>query len=319
MKLKQLILSSLVLASISASAWADPTYRLFVSNEKSNTVSVVDSRTGELETTLEIGERPRGIGLSPDHKTLYVALSGDDAIGMVDVATLKFLGKLHGGDDPETFAVHPNGNLYLSNEDDAKATVINPTTGKIIEEIRVGLEPEGVAISPDGSIALVTSESTNMVHVIDTSAHKVTHNILVGARPRGLAFSHDGLRAYVSSEIGNEIAIIDTKTFAITKTVSIDLPNSKPMAIQISPDDKTLYLTTGRAAKVVFMDALSLEVKSTADVGKRVWGAELSRDGSKLYTANGVSNTVSVVDTATSKSIMEIKVGDGPWGLVLDD
>lgn len=317
MKLKQIILSSLVL--VSASAWADPTYRLFVTNEKSNSVSVIDSRTGTLETTLELGERPRGIGLSPDHKTLYVALSGDDAIGVVDVASLKILDKLKAGDDPETFAVHPNGNLYLSNEDDAKASVLNPATNEIIEEIRVGLEPEGVAVSPDGSIVLVTSESTNMVHVIDTAAHKVVANILVAARPRGLAFSHDGVRAYVSSEIGNEIAIIDTKTHAITKTVSVDVPRSKPMAIKISPDDKTLYLTTGRAAKVVIMDAMTLEIKSTADVGNRVWGAALSRDGSKLYTANGVSNTVSVVDTAASKSVMEIKVGDGPWGLALDD
>ncbi|MDH5592291.1 MAG: PQQ-dependent catabolism-associated beta-propeller protein, partial [Gammaproteobacteria bacterium] len=187
MKLKQLLVSSFIL--VSATAWAEPSYRLFVTNEKSNSVSVIDSRTGEVETTLDIGDRPRGIGLSPDHKTLYVALSEENAIGMVDVATLEMIGKLEAGEDPETFDVHPNGNLYLSNEDDAKATVINPSTGKIIEEIRVGLEPEGVAVSPDGSIVLVTSESTNMVHVIDTAQHKVVANILVAARPRGLAFN----------------------------------------------------------------------------------------------------------------------------------
>jgi len=317
MKLKQLLVTSLVL--LSTSVWADPTYRLFVTNEKSNSVSVIDSRTGKLETTLEIGDRPRGIGLSPDQKTLYVALSEENAIGMVDVASLKFLGKLAAGEDPETFDVHPNGNLYLSNEDDAKATVINPSTGKIIHEIRVGLEPEGVAVSPNGDIVLVTSESTNMVHVIDTKDHKVIANILVAARPRGLAFNSDGSLAYVSSEIGNEIAIIDTKTHTIIKKTVVDLPKSKPMAITLSPDDKTLYMTTGRAAKVVIMDAETLEIKSTADVGKRVWGAVLSRDGTRLYTANGVSHTVSVVDTAASKSIMEIEVGKFPWGLALDD
>ncbi|MBL4638293.1 MAG: PQQ-dependent catabolism-associated beta-propeller protein [Gammaproteobacteria bacterium] len=317
MKLKQLLLSSLVL--VSASAWADPTYRLFVTNEKSNTVSVIDSRTGKIETTLEIGDRPRGIGLSPDQKILYVALSEENAIGMVDVVTLEFLGKLQAGEDPETFDVHPNGNLYLSNEDDAKATVLDPKTGKIIKEIRVGLEPEGVAVSPKGDIALVTSESTNMVHVIDTASHKVVANILVAARPRGLAFNSDGSLAYVSSEIGNELAIIDTTTHTIIKKVVLDIPKSKPMAIKISPDDKTLYLTTGRAAKVAIINAETLELIATVDVGKRVWGAELSRDGATLYTADGVSNTVSVVDTATQKKVMTIDVGKGPWGLALDD
>jgi PQQ-dependent catabolism-associated beta-propeller protein len=317
MKLKQLLLSTLVM--VSASAWADPTYRLFVTNEKSNSVTVIDSRTGEIETTLEVGERPRGIGLSPDKKTLYVALSDEHVIGMYDVLTLEEKGKLTSGEDPETFDIHPNGNLYLSNEDDAKATVVNPTTGEIVAEVKVGLEPEGVAVSPDGKYALVTSESTNMVHVIDTSSHKVVANILVAARPRGLAFNKDGSLAYVSSEIGNEIAIIDMKTMAITKKVVVDIPKSKPMAIQLSPDEKTLYLTTGRAAKVAVMDANTLELITSVDVGKRVWGAVLSSDGSTLYTANGVSDSVSVVDTASNKEIKQIQVGSKPWGLVLDD
>ncbi|NOQ94285.1 MAG: PQQ-dependent catabolism-associated beta-propeller protein [Methylophaga sp.] len=317
MKLKQLLLSSLVL--MSTTVWADPTYRLFVTNEKSNTVSVIDSRTGLVETTLEIGKRPRGIGLSPDQKILYVALSEENAIAMVDVATLEILGKLAAGEDPETFDVHPNGNLYLSNEDDAKATVIDPKSGKIIHEIRVGLEPEGVAVSPNGDVVLVTSESTNMVHIIDTTEHKIVANLLVAARPRGLAFNSTGDLAYVSSEIGNEVAIIDIAKREIIKKVVIDLPKSKPMALTLSPDDKVIYMTTGRAAKVAVLDAETLEIISTADVGKRVWGAVLSRDGSKLYTANGVSHSVSVVDTASSKSIMEIDVGKFPWGLALDD
>ncbi len=307
------------LALVSISAWAEPTYRLFVTNERSNSVTVIDSRTGEVETTLEVGKRPRGIGFSPDRKTLYIALSDENAIGMIDVKSLKFLGSLKTGNDPETFAIHANGNIYLSNEDDAKATVINPKTSEIEHEIRVGLEPEGVAVSPNGRIVLVTSESTNMVHVIDTAQHKVIANILVAARPRGLAFNSDGSRAYVSSEIGNEIAIIDTRTNTIIKKTIVDVPKSKPMAISLSPDDKTIYMTLGRAAKVVVMDADTLAIKTTIDVGKRVWGAALSRDGSRLYTANGASDTVSVVDTKINKSIMEIKVDTAPWGLVVDD
>jgi YVTN family beta-propeller protein len=123
----------------------------------------------------------------------------------------------------------------------------------------------------------------------------------------------------VSSEVGNEIAIIDTKNFTIIKKAPIDLANSKPMAIKVSPDDKTLYVTTGRAAKVAVMDAETLELKASVDVGKRVWGAALSRDGSRLYTANGVSNTISVVDTSKNKTIKNIDVGSRPWGVVIDD
>jgi len=40
-------------------------------------------------------------------------------------------------------------------------------------------------------------------------------------------------------------------------------------------------------------------------------------DGRKLYTANGLSNDVTVVDTVTNKVVATIKAGDGPWGIAL--
>jgi YVTN family beta-propeller protein len=67
------------------------------------------------------------------------------------------------------------------------------------------------------------------------------------------------------------------------------------------------------------LDADSLELQATIPVGKRVWGIALSRDGSQLYTCNGIDSTVSVVDTAARKEIAKIPVGGLPWGVVLDD
>jgi len=42
----------------------------------------------------------------------------------------------------------------------------------------------------------------------------------------------------------------------------------------------------------------------------------VSPDGKTLYTANGPSNDVSVVDLPTQRVIKKIKVGRGPWGLI---
>ena len=50
-------------------------------------------------------------------------------------------------------------------------------------------------------------------------------------------------------------------------------------------------------------------------VGKRPWNLALTTDGRKLYTANGVSNDVSVIDTAALKVIATIHAGEGPWGV----
>ena len=50
-------------------------------------------------------------------------------------------------------------------------------------------------------------------------------------------------------------------------------------------------------------------------VGRRVWHMDLSNDGSKLLTTNGVSGDVSVIDVDKMKVIKSIKVGRYPWGV----
>jgi YVTN family beta-propeller protein len=53
------------------------------------------------------------------------------------------------------------------------------------------------------------------------------------------------------------------------------------------------------------------------DIGARPWGIALSRDGKKLYTANGPSGDVSVVDIESGKVDRRIAVGGSPWGIAV--
>ena len=60
------------LALLSHNAWA---YTAYVSNEKGNTVSVIDLDKMEVTATVEVGERPRGITMSKDGKHVYICTS----------------------------------------------------------------------------------------------------------------------------------------------------------------------------------------------------------------------------------------------------
>jgi PQQ-dependent catabolism-associated beta-propeller protein len=297
----------------------EPTHRAFVSNEDDGTVTVIDVRTGEVEATVAVGNRPRGLGFSPDRSLLYVALGEDDAIGVVDVHSLELVKKVPSGSDPEAFAVHSGGHLYLSNEDANLATVLDPASGRILAEIPVGIEPEGVGVSPDGKRVMVTSESTSMVHVIAVPEHRVVANVLVGARPREVTFTADGRWAFVTSELGGEVARLDVATNQVTQTVKLDIPKAKPKGIVLSRDEKRLFVSLGRAATVAVLDAESLEVRHLIAVGGRVWGLALTGDGSRLYACNGIDDTVSVIDTGSFEVTATIATGGGPWGVVIDD
>ena len=49
--------------------------RIYVTNEVSGDMTVIDSGNRAVIATVPLGKRPRGIHASPDHKTLYVAAS----------------------------------------------------------------------------------------------------------------------------------------------------------------------------------------------------------------------------------------------------
>lgn len=302
---------------------AEPTYRLFVTNEASDSVTVIDTRTGKVEKTVEVGGRPRGIGFSPNRQSVYVALGNENAIGVLNAASLELERKIPAGSDPEAFAVHSDGTIYLSNEDEGLATALDPVSGKILAEIKVGLEPEGVGVSPDGKQVLVTSESSNMVHVISVAERKIVANVLVGARPREVAFSPDGKYFWVTSEVAGHVSKVDRSTnkiVTVNRTLRREInPRVKPKGILLDTDRNRLYVSLGRGNAIAVLDPDTLAVQGTVGTGVRTWGIALSRDGKRLYAANGPDGTVSVVDTEALEEIGTIPTGEMPWGVVLDD
>jgi len=52
-------------------------------------------------------------------------------------------------------------------------------------------------------------------------------------------------------------------------------------------------------------------------VGRRVWHIALTPEEDKLYTTNGVSGDVTMVDVASLKAETTIKVGRYPWGVAV--
>jgi YVTN family beta-propeller protein len=330
-------------------ARAADSYQIYVSNERSGDITVIDGASFKAVATFPVGKRPRGIHASPDGKTVYVALSGTpiegppeldaqgnpifkqdddddedvnadkaaDGVGVVDVATRKLLKKISVGSDPEEFDLSQDGRrLYVSNEDVKTASAVDIANGKIERIVPLTQEPEGVAVTPDGKTLIVTCETGGDVFFIDIATFKVKGQVKVGPRPRSVAFLEGGKLAVVPSESAGNLYIIDTSQIKIVKTVALP-KGSRPMRLRASADGSKLYASTGRGGTVAVLDAKSFAVLDNIAVGKRPWGIVLSPDGKYLYSANGPSNDVSVVDLATRREIAKVKAGDSPWGLAV--
>src|SRR5678815_2349388 len=147
-----------------------PPYYVYVTNEGSGDLSVIDPIARAVATTIPLGKRPRGVKANADGTQLFAALSGSpvagpgvdesklppadkaaDGIGIVDTVGRKLLKVVNGGSDPEQLAVTAHGaRAYIANEDAEAASVLELASGKIVASVPVGSEPEGVTMRPDG-------------------------------------------------------------------------------------------------------------------------------------------------------------------------
>jgi YVTN family beta-propeller protein len=310
--------------------------RVFVTNETSGDISVIDVAAQRVVATIPVGKRPRGIRLSPDGTQLFVALSGSpiappgvdestlpppdkkaDGIGVVSVRDLKLVRTIAAGSDPEQTAVSLDGSrLFVANEDVGEVSVVSVSDGKVLASFKVGGEPEGVDLRPDGRVVYVTSEEDSQVAVIDAIDLKLIGTFKVGARPRSTAFLPDSSRAYVTEENGGSLSVIDARAHKVLQTIKLTGEMVRPMGVVASADGKRIFVSTGRGKHVVIIDTATNMPVGSIEVGDRPWGIAIDREGRTVITANGPSNDVSIVDVDSRTVKARVKVGERPWGAV---
>src|SRR5213596_3580386 len=351
--MRRLFVFYVLIASATIARAEPPSYLVFVSNERSGDVTVIDGATDSVVGTFLVGKRPRGIHATPDGRRVFVTLSGSprmapgldenrapadkraDGLGVIDPSARKLIDRWHVGSDPEQFAISKDGKFaFIANEDDASTSIIDLDSGQLRGRIKVSEEPEGVGVNPSNGEVYVTCEQKGEVFAIDPDQQRVIAKIDTGGRPRSVAFSPDGSRAYAACENGGYVAVIDAKSHKLLSKIQLPM-GSLPMGSAISKDGKELYVSTGRGNAVAIIDTQKLNAQGSPrlsargegegeesivamiPVGKRAWGIALDPSGSKLYTANGASNDVSVVDLKSRIELRRIKVGDGPWGVAI--
>src|ERR1700732_3811145 len=301
-----IVVFALVLASRTQAA---ETPRIYVSNEDSGEITVVEPPTGQILRRIHVGKRPRGIKLTLDGKLLYVALSGSpgaspgvdestlpspdrtaDGIGVVDVATFKLLRTLPSGQDPEAFDLSPDGKtIFISNEETAEVAVLDVATGKLTQKVLVGREPEGVTVRPDGKVVYVTCEGDSEVVAIDTVTLKVVSHMHTEPRPRSVVFTKDGSTAFATAERGAAVTVLDGIRHKTVGTITIpsvagNLQPARPMGSVLAPDGSQIFVSKGRGGSVAVINFASHKVMRMIDnVGARPWGIGVSPDGRKIY------------------------------------
>lgn len=294
--------------------------------------------------SVEYGGRPVDLVLAPDGRTLYVK----DIRGLVviDTGTWKIRQELKfsagGGSTHGIIVTHDGSRVYVTTAQTNLWEARVGPDGKVEWGRRFDLiGPEGKGNSHPAGIALSSAEKTayvclsrnNSLGVVDLESGKLTKEVAVGVAPFDVIVTKDGKTAYVSnwggrhprpgdktaSSSGTE-TVVDERGVAASGTVSIiDLEKGEqviqietglhPSDLELSSDERTLYVANANSDTVSVIDTLTRKVTDSIPVrpdetlpfGSAPNALALSKDGRTLYVANGGNNAVAVVTVGNAQ------------------
>ncbi len=271
-----------------------------------------------VNATIDVGEQPRGVAVSPDGTRAYVVNEVDGTVSVIDTATNTVTTAITVGDFPKSVAFHPDGTrAYVTNAADGTVSVINTATNTVTATINVGVSPFGVAVSPNGTRAYVANLGNDTVSVINTATNTVIGTIAVGDQPQGIAVSPDSTRAYVSNNADDSVSVINTATNTVITTIAVGV---LPEGVAVSPDGARVYVANASDDdSVSVIDTATNTVIGTIAVGVIPVGVAVSPDGARAYVTNFDGGTLSVIDTATNTVTDTIAIAgfDNPNGVAV--
>jgi PQQ-dependent catabolism-associated beta-propeller protein len=255
--------------------------------------------------------------------TAYVSSEKDDALTMIDLATLSVKGTLPTCKRGRHIQVTPERRILVACTDSNVADLIDPATGKSLRRIPLGDEPEAFDLSPDGKTLYVSNEDEAEASFIDVASGKKLQSIKVGQEPEGVKVSADGKTLYVTSEVASLVHVIDVATAKVVKNVKV---GKRPRRMAITPDGRELWVTNELDATVSIIstatqsvvDTVKFEVKGARAQDITPVGIVMTRDGKRAFLALGKANHVAFVDVASRKTTQLVLVGKRAWNLALD-
>jgi gliding motility-associated-like protein len=281
----------------------------YISNYADGTVSVINTVTNQVVTTIKVGNQPTGVSVAPDNETVYVADDADNAVAVINTTTNTVVKTITVGLNPPSLMVTPDGKaLWVLNANSSSVSVVNTATNAIVKTIPLAAIPVNIAISKDGGKAYITDFASN-VEVISVASGAAIATIPVGQEPLLLAVSPNGQRVYVANYQSGDVSVINTATNTVLETITV---GSGAEGVVVSADGSTVYITNRNSNTLSVISTVTNTVTQTIPVDQGPAGVALNAAGSLLYVENIDAQDVSVINTATNTVVSTIPVGNRP-------
>jgi len=301
---------------------ADLAPRVYVPNERSGDVTVIDPLTYKVIGRFRTGLYPEHITPDWDLSRLLVSNMSSSTVTVLDPNTARPVGNPISVTTPYDLYFTPDGSRTVVVND-----YINPLNVKLnglyffdrrswkqLGWVNIPwMGADDLDMSADGRYLLVSCEYSGMVARVDTTSMKVTGSVRVGGLPRDVRLAPDGRHFLVTNESLGGVSVVDGRTMKVTRFIRTA---AGAHGLEFNRDATQVYVNNRSSGTISVVDVASLSVVATWTVGGSPDEMDLTPNGKELWISNRYNDTATVVDTVTGRVTHTIAVGAAPHGIL---
>ena len=217
------IISGKILNSISVGGSLSQIFmhgdELFVSNEDTNSIYIINKYTLEAISMISVDDMPHGLGYDQKNNKLYVPCI--NSIICIDIENKIIYKKIDTDYKAWNLEVdEKKKEIYVSTLD-GKLVILKEDDLEIINTFYELLLPVQIRFNYIDERVYISDLGYNQIKILDYRLGKYIGKIKVNGIPQGLEISKDYSRLFVSDTENDEIKVYDTKTNQLIKAIHV--------------------------------------------------------------------------------------------------
>jgi DNA-binding beta-propeller fold protein YncE len=230
---------------------------------------VIDIAARKVVGNLDFGKgvRPHLPVLGPKNGLLYVSTELENALTIIDPATLKIVGTVPTGQEQShMFAITSDGHrAYTANVGPGTISALDLDARKVIAVIPVAPQVQRISLSVDDKFAFTSDVTKPQLAVIDTTTNKLQTWVPLPSSGYGSAATADGKWLVIALPAVHQVAAVDLSTMKVAHTVDVGM---RTQEVLLAPDAQTAYVSCDQDGKVAAVNLRDWKVEKIIDAGK---------------------------------------------------
>ena len=305
---------------LAASAGAQPTGTLVVTNKTPSTATIIDVAGNRILATLPTGAGPHEVVISSDGRLAVVTDYGGAprrTLTVIDVPGLKVARTIDLGEytAPHGIVFLPGDSLVVvTSETTRHVVLVNVVVGAVRRAI--GTEEAGshmVGVTADASRAYTGNIGSNNVSELDLRAGRLLRRFAVPAQPEAINVTPDGKEVWVGSNATGTVSVVNLLTGNVSPAAE---GFGWPYRVLFTPDLSTVVLPDLRKEELRFVERASRqELGRLAFPGGGPQGVALTPDGRYLFQSLSRQGRIAIIEVAARNLVGLLNAGETPDGV----